>query len=149
VEALTFAGAGFKESFKVGRFTFRVKPLVCEGWSPSAAIVKGSELNNGMFWHSVARAVCAPLLITMKKAWCDPFRVESVSSRLSVGWRPRLFMFIRFADGKTALQIVSRANGGTCHWYCHGSPEVNNVNSRGCNPRNMSPIITGPERAEQ
>jgi hypothetical protein len=54
-------------------------------------------------------------------SWCDPFRVESVSTRLSVGWRPRLFTFIRFADGK------------------RHSPEANNVNSRGCNPRNMFP----------
>ena len=30
--------------------------------------------------------------------WFDPFRVEHLFGRCSVGWRPRLFTLFRFAD---------------------------------------------------
>jgi hypothetical protein len=56
---------------------------------------------------------------------------------------------------KACCQIMSASTAIRVHPLrgCHGfrccSLEANNVNSRGCNPRIMSPITTGPERAEQ
>jgi len=52
-------------------------------------------------------------------------------------------------EGQLALQIAGGQKIRAVRGFLRGSPEASNMNSRGCNPRKTSEIITGPERAEQ